>query len=74
MNVSASKHGADEVESWARALCLMSDLDPDQIIGSPEAPRWRSWESYARLSLLGRDLVASGAPLTASAPLDLWPK
>lgn len=57
MNVSASKHPEDVVERWARALCGQSGTDPDEVIGSPPAPRWRAWESYARLSLLARDQV-----------------
>lgn len=63
MNVSASKHSPEEAENWARALTLEAGDDPDQEIGFPKAPRWKSYEPYARLALLARDRIAAGAPL-----------
>lgn len=62
MNVSASKHTAEEAEAWARALVMETGDDPDQMIGEPKAPRWKSWIPYARLALLARDRIKSEAP------------
>ena len=43
------------LEAWARTLCTVSQLggDPDQLIGNPRAPRWRSWVGYAEFAMAG---------------------
>ena len=38
-------------EQWARAHCQAFGSSPDKVIGKPARPRWRSWISYARLSI-----------------------
>lgn len=63
MNTSASKHSAEETETWARALCITADSDPDEEIGMPLLPRWRSYENYARMALMARDMIAAKGPL-----------
>jgi len=38
-------------EQWARGLCEEMQLEPNEIIGAPALPRWRSFISYARWSI-----------------------
>lgn len=45
------------IEKWARALCLADGVKPDQIIGFPALPRWRSWVSLAELAIKAKSLV-----------------
>lgn len=42
----------EQEEAWARALCIANGSKPDQLIGEPKYPRWRSWVSYAQRSII----------------------
>lgn len=40
-----------EEEAWSRALCEAADDEPERLVGCPALPLWRSYLTYARLSL-----------------------
>lgn len=58
----------DHVEAWARAFCAAYDVKPDQLIGLPQLPRWRSYVYLAEVALKAKAIIDArdgGAPNTA---------
>lgn len=49
-------------ERWARALCSASGGQPEQRIGLPPTPRWRSWVRVAELAIRAFDEVEANCP------------